>query len=126
DAELSRALSAETAARRRMLPDAAGVLAIAQGPLERLWERERDIDLLRVRLGLTDVAAEVGIRSGGRVDSAGVLRAVPAVLDLAHGPLGLVGPRDTIRGVARWLVAQLAVLTSSADVRIELCADDDG
>ena len=78
-----------------------------------------------MRLGLADLPAQTVVCRGGRTDSAGLLSAVPVTLDLADGPVGLVGPRDTIRAIARWLVAQLAVFASPAELRIELHTDEE-
>jgi S-DNA-T family DNA segregation ATPase FtsK/SpoIIIE len=119
--ERTRQLRLETTARRIAHPDPAAILRIAQTPEYRLWERRRaDDDFLDVRLGLGDQPSRLLLRRGNAASAAGVLCAVPVVIGLKAGPLGLDGPRDITLGVARWLVGHLAALHSPVDVELAL------
>ena len=118
---LQQLLVAETAHRRRAHPDAAAVLRTATIPDCRLWERRRaDGDLLDIRLGLANAPATGRVRRGSDLEGAGTVRLVPATVSLKRGPLGVAGPRGVVLGVARWAIAQLAVLHSPADVDLVL------
>ncbi|MER6104289.1 FHA domain-containing protein [Streptomyces sp. NPDC001832] len=92
-------------------PDPAAVLLTALGPGPRLWERgTAHPEALVVRLGTTDRAE---------------LPSVPVTVGLREaGSLGLAGPRARLAGLARWAVAQLAVLHSPADLEIVLISTD--
>ncbi|MEZ0094333.1 FHA domain-containing protein [Streptacidiphilus sp. EB129] len=89
-------------------PDPAELLHTALGPGPRLWERGADHpDALSLRLGT------VG------------LPAVPVSFDLrATGSLGLTGPRPRLTGLARSLLAQLAVLHGPNVLELVLVAAD--
>jgi hypothetical protein len=89
-------------------PDPAELLLTALGPGPRLWERGLDHpDTLALRLGSTSRPA------------------APVVLDLRSvGSLGLTGPRHRLTGLARALLAQLAVLHGPSVLELVLvCAD---
>jgi S-DNA-T family DNA segregation ATPase FtsK/SpoIIIE len=119
--EIALALRAETAARRTAQPDPAAVLRIGQAPGVRLWHRSRgDPHLLHLRIGLADLPSALRVSRAGTVTAAGSVDAVPAVVDLGRAPVGLVGPRRVRDALARWLVGQLAVLCSPADVEVAL------
>jgi S-DNA-T family DNA segregation ATPase FtsK/SpoIIIE len=119
--EITIALRAETVARRAAQPDPAAVLRIGQAPGVRLWHRSRgDPHLLHLRFGLADLPSALRVNRGGSVAPAGTVDAVPAVVDLGRAPVGLVGPRLVRDALARWLVGQLAVLCSPADVEVAL------
>ncbi|WP_344447963.1 FtsK/SpoIIIE domain-containing protein [Actinocorallia aurantiaca] len=122
--------------RRAAHPDPAEILLTATGPRRRLWERRlNDPDTLHLRLGLADLAADVELE-GGEEDVREALarseqempplaRSVPVPLPLPeYGVLGLTGPRDRSRSVARWLLAQAAVLHSPRDLSIVVLAAD--
>ena len=89
-------------------PDPAELLLTALGPGPRLWERGPDHpDALTLRLGSSDRPA------------------VPVPLDLrAVGSLGLTGPRARLTGLARALLAQLAVLHGPNTLELVLVAAD--
>jgi S-DNA-T family DNA segregation ATPase FtsK/SpoIIIE len=89
-------------------PDPAELLLTALGPGPRLWERSPEHpDALTVRLGTR----------GGR----------PLTLSLREaGSLGLAGPRPRLLGLARALVAQLAVLHAPGALELVLVAADGG
>lgn len=94
----------------------------ACGPGRRLWERRgTDVDATTLRIGMADREASVVITSRGSEPppSPPVIPNRPVTVDLAKaGVLGVAGPVDVVRGVARWLVAQLAVLRSPRDLQI--------
>jgi S-DNA-T family DNA segregation ATPase FtsK/SpoIIIE len=117
--EIASALQAEVVRRRAMQPDPPAVLRAATLPTTRLWHRARDDpDLLRVRVGLSDVPSALLVRQIGAIEPAGIVTAVPATVDLGRGPLGVIAPRHVRDGIARWLLAQLAVSCSPADLEI--------
>ncbi|WP_042408875.1 FtsK/SpoIIIE domain-containing protein, partial [Streptacidiphilus carbonis] len=89
-------------------PDPAELLHTALGPGPRLWERGPDHpDTLALRLG-----------------SAGP-HAAPVTLDLRTvGSLGLSGPQPRLAGLARALVAQLAVLHGPGALELVLVSAD--
>ena len=125
--EAAVALSqAEVAHRRWSHPDPATVLATAMSPDARIWERRRDDeDFLDVRLGLGSYPARTRIHRGNEILPAEVLNAVPAVVSLRIGPIGICGPRPLSLPLARWVVGQLATLHSPADLRIFALLGDD-
>ncbi|MDP9419308.1 MAG: FtsK/SpoIIIE domain-containing protein, partial [Actinomycetota bacterium] len=126
-ARISEAANAEAASLRDQFPDPASVAAIAGGPGRRLWERrssDPDAELLRV--GTAERPASVVITSpaGDRPPDPPGLGAVPVTVDLARaGVLGVAGPVPETRGVARWLVTQLATLRSPRDLRVVVLTD---
>jgi DNA segregation ATPase FtsK/SpoIIIE, S-DNA-T family len=123
------ALTSESAARRRELPDPATVLLFATGPRSRLWERRRtDPDWLLARVGTADVASEVSLRDPSREDHEGVQHwtaaDVPVAVPLAQvGVTGVAGSDDERRRLAGWMVAQVAASHSPADVSVVLLAE---
>ena len=121
---LADAVRADVARRRGEGPDPATVLLTALGPRPRLWERRRsDDDLLALRVGLADQPADVEAE-GDLTEEMTVARSVPVVVPLRTvGVLGLAGPRDRTQALARWLVAQTAVLHSPRDVQIVVVTD---
>lgn len=121
DRAITDALADETTARRTNAPDPAALRRLASTPSSRLWERRRtDIDHLCLRLGSTDLPSTLQVRTGSSVGPAGVLHNVPLCVDLRAGPVGIAGPAGVVAGLSRWLVAQLAVLHSPADVDLVL------
>ena len=89
-------------------PDPAELLHTVLGAGPRLWERGPEHpELLALRLG------SAGPQAG------------PVTLDLREaGSLGLTGPRPRLAGLARVLVAQLAVLHSPGTLELVLVAAD--
>ena len=124
-AKVDTRLTAERERRRAEQPDAAAVLYAVRNRTLRVWERPRDgAGLLRARIGTADLPSRLRVRRGGEPGViAAALPAVPAVVDLADGPLGLAGPRPVVIGIARHVITQLAALCSPADVRIALLLD---
>ena len=103
----SDALRNEAVHRRREFPHPAalrrdrGVVRDGASP-----------DLLRVRIGL-------GAMPSHLQDDREIVD-VPVTIDLAAGPVAVVGPREVTRELARWLVVQIAMFTSPADVAVEV------
>ncbi len=124
EAAATAALTTERDARRFDCPDPAALLLTATGPRRRLWERRRhDADLLLLRLGSADLPSDVELEDPERPDHdrtvAWTAYDVPVAVPLAQrGVLGLAGPGDVPRRLARWLVGQAAVLHSPQDLRI--------
>ncbi|WP_207454272.1 FtsK/SpoIIIE domain-containing protein [Herbiconiux sp. SYSU D00978] len=109
-------------------PDPVVIRDIALRPLSRLWERRNsDGDALMVRVGVTEVPLDVRFEGGSSKDRAdrrvGVAPA-PVAADLARGPLGIAGPLDVVRSVAREAVCSLATLRSPRDLQIIVLCDE--
>ncbi len=127
-----RALVTERSARRRDIPDPAAVLLFATGPRSRLWERRRtDPDWMLVRVGTADVPSEVSLTDPAREDHERVLNwttpNVPVGVPLEEsGVTGIAGGDDVRRQVAGWMIAQLAVLHSPADIEVVVLSDAEG
>lgn len=126
------ALSAESVARRRDLPDPGSVLLFATGPRARLWERRRtDPDWMLTRVGTADVPSEVSLSDPAREDHERVQQwtaaDVPVAVPLAQaGVTGVAGPGSERRRLAAWMLAQVVTAHSPADVSVVLLADRDG
>lgn len=126
------ALVEERTARRRDCADPAEVMLTAVGPRARLWERRpSDPDFLLARVGTADQASEVRMSSPSRESHEGALAwtapDVPVTVSLGKvGVTGLAGPRQARMALARWLIAQLAVLHSPADLDMVLLGDASG
>jgi S-DNA-T family DNA segregation ATPase FtsK/SpoIIIE len=122
---------ADQAEWRALAPDPAEILLTATGPRRRLWERRvTDTDALHLRIGLTDLPAHIELTPGRGSDDpvlppTPIAYAVPVPLPLAAlGVVGVSGPRDRSRALARWLVAQAAVLHSPRDLAIVVLSAD--
>lgn len=126
-AELSAALRAETARRRTEHPDPAAVLLTATLPTRRLWERRRtDPDALVLRVGTGNLPAEVVLESGG-VRQLQVVPDVPVLVPLREvGVLAVAGPPESLQGLLRWLVLQLAVHHAPRDLSLTLLSSPAG
>ncbi|CNF09526.1 DNA translocase FtsK [Mycobacterium tuberculosis] len=126
DGEMERLRRADEAERRALHPDPAEVLLTATGPRRRLWERRRDdADVLHLRVGLADLPARIELTGEPGEVRVPAARQVPVALPLADlGVIGLTGPRHASRGLARWLVAQAAVLHSPRDLAIVVLSAD--
>ncbi|MDQ3990176.1 MAG: FtsK/SpoIIIE domain-containing protein, partial [Actinomycetota bacterium] len=132
ETEAREALQAEELARRIDSPDPAVALLTATGPRSRLWERRRDDpDYLLLRVGTGDLPSEVVLDDPTREEHR---RAVtwtaldaPVTVPLRErGVLGIAGPAETPRALARWVVAQLAVLHSPHDLQLYVLTDVSG
>ncbi|MBO3094861.1 FtsK/SpoIIIE domain-containing protein [Cellulomonas dongxiuzhuiae] len=129
--EVLEALATERADRRSASPDAAELLLVATSPRARLWERRRtDPDHLLVRVGTADLPSTLVVTQGEglhRKQEPRTSADVPAALSIAQaGVVGLAGPGDWPRCLARWFVAQLAVLQSPRDVQLYVLTDPEG
>ncbi|HMH36016.1 MAG TPA: FtsK/SpoIIIE domain-containing protein, partial [Streptosporangiaceae bacterium] len=128
EVELDQARAADEQRRREDAMDPAQVLLTATGPRRRLWERQADdSDTLRMRIGLFDGPAMIQLVTAKEAKPPAVPTAfcVPVSMRLATtGVLGLAGPVDASRALARWLVAQSAVLHSPRDLSIVVLAAD--
>jgi len=128
EARLEELRAADEADRRQAAPDPATLLLVASGPRRRLWERRADDpDALRLRVGSSDLPAAIELVSRSASDEAPpgapVARDVPVTLDLRRlGVVGVAGARAACRGLARWLVAQAAVLHSPRDLSVVVLA----
>lgn len=125
-AELAKLQRLETWYR---LPDPVVVGDIATAPLSRLWERRRaDADAMTVRVGVAEVALDVRFEGGGK-DRTSVRRVgvapVPVAPDLRAGALGIAGPDDAARSIARSVVAGFATLRSPRDAEVVVICPDD-
>jgi DNA segregation ATPase FtsK/SpoIIIE, S-DNA-T family len=126
------ALDAERIARRDECPDPATVLSIASGPRRRLWERRRtNPDYLLLRTGTADLPSAVELtdpeQDEHRRQVFWLVPDAPVTIPLAErAVVGVAGPGDTPRAVARWLVTQLATLHSPNDLEICLLTDSSG
>lgn len=125
DADLS-AHAAESERRLRAeSPDPATLLAIAEGPGGRLWERRpRDEDFLLLRCGLVDRALAARVTGGAPAVTMPTCRLVPELVDLPTlGVVGVAGPRPTVLALSRALLVQLAVLHDPDSVGLVLLTD---
>ena len=136
EAALPAARSAEHRRRVGLAPDPAELTRRAEGPSVRCWERRRsDPDFMVLGVGAADVAYDppLATSGGGPPAPAAVemiatlppLAGVPVTVPLTDGcVVGLVGPSDPVRAVARCLVVQAAVLHGPADVAVAALAPD--
>lgn len=110
DARLAQALVAELAARRAAAPDAAELLRTVTRPSSRLWERPAGApDALDLLVGTGRITADVTVSDADGATEAVLLDDAPVVVALTRfGHLGLHGPAETVGGMARHLLCQLA------------------
>ncbi len=132
EAEARAALHAEEVARRVECLDPAAALLAAVGPRSRLWERRRDDpDYLLVRVGTGDLPSQVVFDDPTREEHRRAVTwtalDVPVTVPLHEsGVLGIAGPTETARALARWVLAQATVLHSPNDLQIYLLTDASG
>jgi S-DNA-T family DNA segregation ATPase FtsK/SpoIIIE len=132
EAEAHEALAIERRSRRSDCPDPAFVLLTAVGPRSRLWERRRhDPDHLLMRVGTADLPSEVFLddpeQDEHRRTVTWTAPDVPVTIPLRdRGVLGVAGRGDLPRSLARWFLAQAAVLHSPADLQIYVLTDASG
>jgi DNA segregation ATPase FtsK/SpoIIIE, S-DNA-T family len=137
-AAAQEARTEEVARRRTEAPDASELYQRAAGPAATLWERRpTDDDFLALRLGTSDLPAEVTVEvaEGGdpelrqraieRLAPDSTLSAVPLTAPLRGGAIGVVGDPGRTLGLARWLIAQAAILHSHRDLEIVAVVDPD-
>ncbi|GAB3248238.1 FtsK/SpoIIIE domain-containing protein [Alteromonas gracilis] len=124
--DVTEAVALDSDHRRHCSPDPATALRIAVGPGPRLWERRPDdADHLVVRLGLADLDSRVVVTDPDepehRRDAARPGHDLPVTVALGRvGVLGIAAPGDLPRHLARWAIAQLCVLQSPRDLRVEV------
>jgi DNA segregation ATPase FtsK/SpoIIIE, S-DNA-T family len=132
DSVIATERAADEAERRQAAPDPAEILLTATGPRRRLWERRAtDPDTLLLRIGLTtmpaniEFTAEKGAPHDADLPPLPAARSVPLSLPLPRlGVVGVAGPAGPARGLARWMVAQAAVLHSPRDLQIVVLTAD--
>jgi S-DNA-T family DNA segregation ATPase FtsK/SpoIIIE len=110
---IERHLACEVAARRAADPGPPALLRAAAG-----GSPGTATDPMIVRLGLADLPSRLIVREPDGARPAGVAHAVPCRVDLADGPLGIAAPQVIARGVARWVIGQLAVHSTPDTVRL--------
>ncbi|MFJ6217297.1 FtsK/SpoIIIE domain-containing protein [Streptomyces sp. NPDC092296] len=129
EAEVRRAVGRERRVRGVAGPDPATVALTAIGPGSRLWERRRrDPDHLVLRLGTVDQPSVKELDDPARDENHRTVRwnvpEVPIGVEIPdHGVVGVAGAGEPTQALARWLVAQAAVLHSPRDLRIVLLTD---
>lgn len=127
---LRAALVDEQRRPRAAGPDPATVSAVALGPTRQLWERRRrDHDFLVLRVGLADQRSSIRLTRTGlgptQTLDTPTAPAVPVTVDLAGtGVLGVVGPASWSGPLTTWLVAQAAVQSGPADLRLAVLAPE--
>ncbi|WP_406087134.1 FtsK/SpoIIIE domain-containing protein [Kitasatospora purpeofusca] len=110
-------------------PDPATVALTATGPGGRLWERRRhDPDHLVLRIGTVDQPSVKEIDDPARDENHRLVRwsipDVPIGIEVAEfGVVGVAGTESSVQALARWLVAQAAVLHSPRDLRVVVLSD---
>lgn len=116
-AELAVAAGLDRIADWDRHPDPAAVLRRAAVRSTRLWERRpTDEDWLHLRVGTGSRPARLP------VDPPPWVGGTPLVVDLSRERL--LGIAATDPGLLHWILAQLVVLHSPADLRIRMLADD--
>ncbi len=129
-AAIADSVRREGAWRAATHPDPAELLLIARTPTPRLWlRRPGDVDFLDVRVGTGQLRAGFTVRTpaGGepRIEPP-ALDDAPITIPLAvAGVLGVAGRRDSVVGVARSVVGQLAALHSPRDLSLVVLAPGD-
>ena len=110
-------------------PDPAAVGLAATGPGTRLWERRRrDPDHLVLRVGTVDLpsvkAVDDPVRDENHRKIRWTLPDIPIGVEIAElGVVGVAGPATPVQALARWCVAQSAVLHSPRDLHIVLLTE---
>ncbi len=122
--QLETARLSDQRERRANYPDAAEVLLFATGPRRRLWERRiTDPDAMRLRIGVSDLPADIELQPRGHTTDdtpkpvPPLVHDVPVPLPFSElGVIGVAGARERALTTARWMVAQAAVLHSPRDL----------
>ncbi len=111
-------------------PDPAAVGLAATGPGVRLWERRRrDPDHLVLRVGTVDLPSVKAVDDPARDENHRKIRwtlpDIPIGVEIAElGVVGVAGPTAPVQALARWCVAQSAVLHSPRDLHVVLLTED--
>ncbi|MFB9308824.1 S-DNA-T family DNA segregation ATPase FtsK/SpoIIIE [Agromyces hippuratus] len=110
------------------MPDPVMIADIALRPLSRLWERRKsDGDALQLRVGVTEVALDVRFEGGGKDRSAPARVGVtpqPVAAELRTGVVGIAGPADAVRNLARSMVSAFATMRSPRDAELIVICDE--
>jgi S-DNA-T family DNA segregation ATPase FtsK/SpoIIIE len=110
-------------------PDPAAVGLMASGPGARLWERRRrDPDHLVLRVGTVNLPSVKAVDDPARDENHRTIRwsipDIPIGVEIAElGVVGVAGPTAPVQSLARWCLAQAAVLHSPRDVRAVLLTE---
>jgi len=114
---LATAVKQEKARLRSQWPDAAETLLTCLLPGKRLWERRpSDPDALAIRVGTTDIASTVKV-TGASDNTEHQLVDVPAGVNLNEQPIvGIAGPSESVDGIVRWVISQLAAYHPTRDL----------
>jgi S-DNA-T family DNA segregation ATPase FtsK/SpoIIIE len=131
ETKLQTVKAADERLRRDDALDPARILLTATGPRRRLWERRADdADTLRLRIGTFDGPSRVNLVPEKGAEKADKPQpptsfSIPVSVSLPKlGVLGVAGPPEASRALARWFVAQSAVLHSPRDLQIVVLATD--
>ncbi|MEU5976547.1 FtsK/SpoIIIE domain-containing protein [Streptomyces sp. NPDC047315] len=122
----------ERTLRGEAAPDPATAGLWAVGPGARLWERQRSHpDHLHLRVGTVRQPSLLTVDDAAREENHRSVNwdvpDAPMAVDLAaDGVLGITGEHDSAAALARWTVAQAAILHSPRDVRITVLTDAAG
>ena len=129
EADIAAGNVAERVSLRASAPSAVDLGRIASVPESRLWERRfADDDYLLLRAGTGDVPSSVTVDDARealehRRRLPATLNDVPLAISLKMaGVLGVAGAHPRTRPLAKWLLAQVAVLQSPRDVQVVLLA----
>ncbi|MGH3703078.1 MAG: FtsK/SpoIIIE domain-containing protein, partial [Agromyces sp.] len=134
DVKVAEARISELAKIQRLegwyrMPDPVVIADIATRPLSRLWERRKsDDDALQLRVGVTEVDLDVRFEGGGKdrtTQGAVGVTPQPVAADLRKGVVGIAGPSDAVRSLARAMVASFATLRSPRDAELVVICDAD-
>jgi len=123
EAYLAVAADADQRRSRAQAPDPAEIVRRAMLPAATLWQRRsRDEEFLRLRLGLVDRSADIGLHRGGPdqpLPERPTVYDVPVTVDLrTAGVLGVSGSRPVVLAAARSLLTQAAVLHAPGELAI--------
>ncbi|WP_127794269.1 FtsK/SpoIIIE domain-containing protein [Agromyces sp. LHK192] len=109
------------------MPDPVVIADIALRPLSRLWERRKgDPDALALRVGVTEVDLDVRFEGGGKdrsTQGAVGVSPQPVAADLGKGVVGIAGPADAVRSLARAMTVSFATLRSPRDAELYVICD---
>ena len=127
EADIEAGNVAERVSLQTSAPSAVDLGRIASVPESRLWERRfADDDYLLLRAGTGDVPSSVIVDDAReelehRRRLPATLNDVPLAISLkTAGVLGVAGTSARTRPLAKWLLAQVAVLQSPRDTQIVL------
>jgi S-DNA-T family DNA segregation ATPase FtsK/SpoIIIE len=140
----ARAARQQRAALEAVHPPTHAALMTRAAGGSGLWERRpADQDAWRLRVGRGPVPSAVRLVADGldapatepdpelageaaaAVRAAAAVADAPVVVDLARGPLVVLGPREQGRRLVRALLAELAVARPPEELHVVVCADAD-